>query len=67
MGAGSPEGERAVEVALDVDEQVEQPIAGQTGHPEALPAAGGRERVGVVGVEPGDLDGHHHRAVRYRR
>ncbi len=53
--AGPPEGQRAVEVALDVDQQIEQPVAGQTRHPKALPAAGFRVRVGLVRVEPGDL------------
>ncbi len=65
--AGAPEGERAIEVALDVDQQIEQPVTGQTRHSKALPATGFRECLGIVGVEPGDLEGHQHRAFRDRR
>src|SRR6516165_9435710 len=64
---GSPEGQRPVEVALDVDQQVEHAVAGQAGYPKALPATGFRECLGLVRVEPGDLHGHHHRALGDRR
>jgi hypothetical protein len=65
--AGPPEGQRAVEVALDVDQQVEQPIGGQARNPEALPAAGIGVLIRVFRIEPGDPQRHHHRAFRDRR
>ena len=40
--ARPPERQRAVQVALDVVQQVQQPVAGQARHPEALPAGARR-------------------------
>ena len=61
--ARPPERQRAVEIPLDVVQQVEQPVTGKARHPEALPA----RAVGILRVEPGDLQRHHHRAVGDRR
>ena len=56
------ESQGAVQVPLDVVQQVEHPVAGQARDAEALPA----RSVGILRVEPGDLQRHHHRAVGHR-
>src|SRR3984885_13888237 len=60
--AGPPEGQRAVQIALDVDQQIEHTVGRQARYPEALPAAGIRVLVRVFRIEPSDSQGNHHRA-----
>jgi hypothetical protein len=56
--AGAAEGQCAVSVSLDVEQQVEHPVRGQRGNLEGLP-----ERLVVqFGVVPADLQGDGHGA-----
>ena len=67
MRAGPAHRQRSVQIALHVDQQVQQPVGGQARHPEALPATGIGVSLGVFGIEARDLQRHHDRAGGNRR